>query len=370
MQAWDAADEYLLRRLAELEAAHSFSPRRILLFGDAFGALGCALADRNPCSWSDSHLAHLALQHNLARNGLPADSVSFVPGDQDPDPGPDGAFDLVLLKYPKALAWWEDALRRLRPRLREGSVILAGGMIRHTPRRVTELMQEILGPTETSLGWRKARLAQARFDPDKALRRPRPVVEYEVPGFELVLGSAANSFSRGALDAGAGLLLQALPEVLSRIPLESDEELAAADLGCGNGVLALALARRCPRARVLAVDESHQAVACARDNAGRAGLLAGPQGPGVEPAVADGLADQPPSSLDLVVCNPPFHQGRSEGDQIAWGMFRQANRALKPGGQLLVVGNRHLGYHVKLGRLFGRCETVASDRRFVVLLAR
>lgn len=362
LRAWDAADEYLLRRLEELEAAQPSLRQRILIFGDAFGALGCALAERCPVSWNDSHLARLALDHNLQRNGLPPGAVRFVPGDRDPGPEDGAPFDAVLMKYPRSLAWWEDALRRLRPLVHAGTVILGGGMIRHTPRRIHELMQEILGPTETSLGWRKARLAQSRFEPDRALRRPRPGVEYEVPGFELVLGSAANSFSRGTLDAGAELLLQALPT--------RQEALAAADLGCGNGVLALALARRCPRARILAVDESYQAVACARANAVRAGLVARDGEPGVVAVVGDGLAGCPDASLDLVICNPPFHQGRAEGDQIAWGMFRQAQCALKSGGELLVVGNRHLGYHVKLARLFDRCETVASDRRFVVLRAR
>jgi 16S rRNA G1207 methylase RsmC len=50
-------------------------------------------------------------------------------------------------------------------------------------------------------------------------------------------------------------------------------------------------------------------------------------------------------------------------------MMNQARRALAPGGELRVVGNRHLGYHSKLGRLFGRCRPVAADRRFVVLSA-
>lgn len=358
LRAWDAADEYLLRRLEELEAAPSFAPDRILLFEDAFGALGCALADRRPVSWSDSLLSRRALEHNLERNGLAPDAVEFVPGDLDPA----GPFDLVLMKYPKSLAWWEDALRRLRPLLTGQSLVLGGGMIKHTPRRVPELLQEILGPTRTSLGWRKARLAEARLDPERALRRPRPDLEYEVPGFDLVLGSAANSFSRGSLDAGAQLLLQFIPT--------AREPLAAADLGCGNGVLALALARRCPRARILAVDESYQAVACARANAERAGLLASDEGPGVEVRVGDGLTGLQAASLDLVLCNPPFHQGRAEGDQIAGEMFSQARQALRPGGRLLVVGNRHLGYHRALERLFDASEVLTADPRFVVLSAR
>jgi tRNA1(Val) A37 N6-methylase TrmN6 len=73
------------------------------------------------------------------------------------------------------------------------------------------------------------------------------------------------------------------------------------------------------------------------------------------------------ASADLVLCNPPFHQQRAVGDQIAQRMFRQARDVLRPDGELWVIGNRHLGYHVALKRLFGRVELVASNAKFVVL---
>jgi 16S rRNA (guanine1207-N2)-methyltransferase len=50
-------------------------------------------------------------------------------------------------------------------------------------------------------------------------------------------------------------------------------------------------------------------------------------------------------------------------------MFTGAHRALRPGGELWVVGNRHLGYHLKLRRLFGGCEVVAGHPKFVLLRA-
>ena len=81
----------------------------------------------------------------------------------------------------------------------------------------------------------------------------------------------------------------------------------------------------------------------------------------------DSLTSEPSRSLNLIVCNPPFHQNQAVGDQIAWRMFTQARRVLDTGGELLIVGNRHLGYHVKLKRLFGNCRVVDSDKKFVVL---
>ncbi len=73
--------------------------------------------------------------------------------------------------------------------------------------------------------------------------------------------------------------------------------------------------------------------------------------------------------LDLVVCNPPFHEGQAIGDHIAWRMFKQSYDRLQPDGQLWVVGNKHLQYHAKLKRLFGNSRQIHSDNKFVVYAA-
>ena len=39
-------------------------------------------------------------------------------------------------------------------------------------------------------------------------------------------------------------------------------------------------------------------------------------------------------------------------------------------GALYIVGNRHLGYHSKLARLFRGVEQVAATPKFVILKAR
>ena len=138
-----------------------------------------------------------------------------------------------------------------------------------------------------------------------------------------------------------------------------------ADLGCGNGVLAIASALQNPEAHYTLVDESYMAVQSAAEN-WRAAL-------GEREMIVragDGLAGQEPQSLDVVLCNPPFHQQQVVGDFLAWRMFQQAREALVVGGALYIVGNRHLGYHSKLARLFRGVEQVAANPKFVILKAR
>lgn len=352
LRAWDAADAYILRYLAEQE--ESAPPGGTLLINDTFGALGVALHDRAPVSWGDSFLGRQALRYNLCENRLAADAATFVPSHRVPD----GSYALVLIKLPKSLALFEDQLLQLRQVLAPDAQVVTGGMIKHTPSRAYRLLAEIIGPTTTSQGWKKARLAHSRCEPKSDLAADLAPATFRLPGTEITLCSLANVFSREKPDVGTRLLLDHLPQTTG--------ELAAVDLGCGNGILAVALALACPRAEILGVDESYQAVTSAQMNAEALGTA----GRRLRFCVSDGLADEPAESRDLVVCNPPFHQGQTTGDLPAWTLFREAHRVLRPGGEMRVVGNRHLGYHAKLKRLYGRVELVASDAKFVVLSAR
>jgi 16S rRNA (guanine1207-N2)-methyltransferase len=56
-------------------------------------------------------------------------------------------------------------------------------------------------------------------------------------------------------------------------------------------------------------------------------------------------------------------------DDIAWQMFVDAKKMLRPGGELRVVANRHLDYPDKLKRLFGGCQVIANNPKFIVLSA-
>ncbi|MGB8973250.1 MAG: methyltransferase [Pseudomonas capeferrum] len=350
LQAFDAADEYLLAHLHEQAPDASC---RVLVLNDSFGALAASLAGQLAVTSSgDSHLAHLALEKNLARNGKPFDSVPFVPA-SEPWQGP---FDRVLVRVPKTLALLEEQLIRLQGHLAPGAQVIAGAMIKHLPRAAGELMEKYIGPVQASLAQKKARLLTASVTDRPAARSPYPSrYQLETPALELL--NHANVFCRDGLDIGTRAFLPHLPRNLGQARV--------ADLGCGNGVLAIGSALANPEAHYTLVDESYMAVQSAREN-WQAAL-------GERPALmlaADGLAGVEKQSLDVVLCNPPFHQQQVVGDFLAWRMFQQAREALVVGGALYIVGNRHLGYHSKLARLFRGVEQVAATPKFVILKAR
>ncbi|MET8111256.1 methyltransferase [Streptomyces prasinus] len=357
LRAWDASDEYLLGHLDREEVPLDGT---VVVVGDRWGALVTALAAYRPTQITDSWLGQEATRANLARAGVEPGTVPLL---TTQDPPPD-RIDVLLVRVPKSLALLEDQLLRLAPSVHAGTVVVGTGMVKEIHTSTLNLFERIIGPTRTSLAEKKARLILCT--PDPALARPATSwpYSYRLPdGIGAVSGRTvvnhAGVFCADRLDIGTRFFLRHLPG-----PPPDRPGPRVVDLGCGNGVVGTAVALADPRAEVLFVDESFQAVASARATY-RANEVPGH----AEFRVGDGLTGVPDSSVDLVLNNPPFHSHHATGDATAWRMFTGALRALRPGGELRVVGNRHLGYHVKLRRLFGNSEVVASDRKFVVLRA-
>ncbi|MFD6476654.1 methyltransferase [Streptomyces anulatus] len=357
-RAWDAADEYLLRQLTDPETGPVDLSGTVAVVGDRWGALATALAAHRPVQISDSYLARRATLANLARNGLDQDAVRLLSSRDTP---PD-RIDVLIVRVPKSLAFLEDQLHRIAPAVHAGTVVIGTGMVKEIHTSTLKLFERIIGPTRTSLAVRKARLIFCT--PDPALpRTPSPwPYRYELPAdvgpvAGLTTVNHAGIFCAERLDIGTRFFLKHLPSRGGAVRV--------VDLGCGNGVLGLSAAVSNPEAHLTFVDESYGAVASAEETF-RAGAPAGAK---ADFLVGDGLDGLDPGSVDLVLNNPPFHSHMATTDATARTMFTGARTALRQGGELWVVGNRHLSYHTHLRRIFGNCTTVAGDPKFVVLRA-
>ena len=152
---------------------------------------------------------------------------------------------------------------------------------------------------------------------------------------ELGLWTQPGVFSWDRIDPGTALLL-------SRLPAQAG---AGADLGCGLGVLAHGVLASPAVTRLTLIDIDRRAVECARRNVNE---------PRAEVVWADvrlgaaGLKD-----LDFVVMNPPFHDGGAEDRALGAAFISAAAQALRSGGKLLMVANRHLPYEAALRDSFG-----------------
>ena len=181
----------------------------------------------------------------------------------------------------------------------------------------------------------------------------RPVsCEYEYRGIRMRFETDAGVFSRGEVDTGTRLLLEALPEQMSGDVL---------DLGCGWGVIGISVSRKWPDTRVWMADVNLRALELSWKNAEANGAR-------VTCLESDGMAGLMDRKFDAVITNPPIRAGK----QVIYQMFADAAKCLKPGGALYLVIRKQQGAEscVKyLQTLFENVEKLDRSGGFWVLRA-
>jgi 16S rRNA (guanine1207-N2)-methyltransferase len=168
--------------------------------------------------------------------------------------------------------------------------------------------------------------------------------------------SRPGVFAWDRIDVASQLLAWHLPPDLAG---------RAADLGAGFGYLSVELLQRCAGISALDVYEGERrALELARMN-----LSALPTPDVIRYCWQDvtaGLND----SYDVIVCNPPFHtHARADRPDIGRRFIAAAAQALRPGGRLWLVANRHLPYEQALGAGFERVRIVTQQQGFKIVEA-
>jgi len=364
LQAWDATDEYLLSYFDEhfVEPATAPKPLNVLVFNDNFGALACNLTDHNVSVVTDSFLAQKGIELNIENNHLDEERVNTL---TSLAPLPE-KIDVILYRIPKSKTLLIEQLHRISEHFKQTDIVhippfIASAKAKEIHTATLKEFEKNLGTTTTSLAVKKSRLVFSTINQGKLGGPVNPnslCATWPLENTTFNIANLANVFAREKLDLGARLFLKHLPAF--------KEEQKVIDLGCGNGVLGLMALSQGHKLNLVFRDESFMAIESAKMNVSE----------NVNAALAhatfsagDCLSGESENSADIILCNPPFHQQHATTDHIAWQMFNESFKVLKKGGELRIVGNRQLGYHVKLKRIFGNCKTIASDQKFVILSA-
>jgi len=162
------------------------------------------------------------------------------------------------------------------------------------------------------------------FTADPAAPFQRAAVRAEVWGHRLALTSGSGVFAQGRLDIGTSVLFRE-----TEPPAGGSTFL---DLGCGYGVVALALATAREDARVWAVDVNQRALALTRENAASLG---------VADRVRVAEPDAVPQDLrfDEIWSNPPIRIGKPALHAVLLTWLPR----LQPGGRAVLVVGKNLG---------------------------
>lgn len=394
--------EYIIgRRLRELDvsgrdAAGAFIdaentadvPHRIIVVDDAKGiqtALLCPLAE-------------VAVHHDRIDESRAAASIADVP--EIPDLGQtESAHSAAgraasavegnpetwaVINAPKATSALAESIAALQPHV---SAIIVIGRSDSMSRAVNKELARGFGRVDVSPGVGKHRMiigSRPLSAPSLPSFPKRGVITHPRVG-DLEVRAHGACFSGVRSDEGSTLLLDALIETLpgsatAANPIAAGDDGTAADsaavskpesildLGCGNGWLLTAAMRATGALRGTGVDVSKAAVASARATAEANGV-------DVDIVLGD-AADHEDSDVaalgefDLIVLNPPFHQGTTIETDTAEALMATAASHLAPGGQVITVFNTHLRYRDRLEGIIGPSEQLARNKKFTVISSR
>ncbi|MEQ1732013.1 MAG: methyltransferase, partial [Vicinamibacterales bacterium] len=215
-------------------------------------------------------------------------------------------------------------------------------------------LEERIGPIEFSDAARHCVMYEAR----STELRPEVHLEAWEKRFHVPAGNGGvdvvtlpGVFSHGRLDEGTAFLLPHLPSKISG---------AVLDFGCGSGVIGAAIKSLHPGCEVSLVDSNAFAVLAAERTFSVNGLAAR------EIRAVDSIDDVGDQTFDLIVSNPPFHQGIGTDYNVVGRFLQSCEHRLNSGGLLLMVANRFLPYERMIPKAM-QMSLVAENAKYKVL---
>jgi 16S rRNA G1207 methylase RsmC len=264
-------------------------------------------------------------------------------------------FDQALIHVPRGRERQRELLDLSLTALREdGRLVFAGAR--------NEGIKSVLGETRDRFG--QAGIVARKGGYHAGLAR-RPEGHFEMPELTFErnairvddipteLWVCSGVFAPGRLDSGTANLIAGMKTL---------PDTRVLDLGCGTGLAGLAAARR--GAKVVWTDVSARAVLSTRKTV-EANIATDP-----ETHLCHGANALDNRTIDTVITNPPFHQGHDISYEVSRLFVREADRVLRPGGDIYLVANNFVPYPQWLRKHFIDVTVVREDARFKVYRGR
>ena len=268
-------------------------------------------------------------------------------------PEPEGReYSSIALRLPKSRHALRMTLHLLAGRLKEGGALTLAGANDEGAKSCGKTLREVFREVETVDTRRHCRVWQARL-PQPGLRTAlddwAERFEADSPVGKLAWWSYPGCFAHGRLDAGSLELMKHLPA--------THEPWRVLDFACGPGALSLAVRGQSPQVSLTLCDADAWAV-----RAARRGL------PDAEVVCHDGLPTGERRQYDLIMSNPPLHQGVGSSHHVLERFLTAVPDWLAPKGRLLLVTQKSvpIGRYLALGSL----NVVAEGKGFRVWAAQ
>ncbi len=171
----------------------------------------------------------------------------------------------------------------------------------------------------------------------------------------ITIHSKPGLFGWNKIDQGSEFLIHTLPDLLNSLPRPPASLL---DLGCGYGYLTLMTGHLPLEQRVL-TDNNAAALGAAHRNCELNHISA--------QVIAADAGDQIRQMFDLILCNPPFHQGFSVDGDLTDKFLCSAKRLLARQGTAVFVVNQFISLEKKAREHFSSVKTLSHNGSFKVV---
>ena len=240
---------------------------------------------------------------------------------------PAGPFAAATLRLPKAKDELDMAVHAAASVLEIGAPLWVYGANDEGAGSAGRVIEPLMGLARTVGSGGRCRVLEAvrQVDgpsPRGTLDEWRRSTSLEFPGGPREWISYPGIFAHGRLDPGTLALLEAL----RTFPLAGRRVL---DFACGSGVIGAFLSALEPTAQVDLLDVDAVALAAAGENVSGARLIP-----------SDGFDTLARERYDLIVSNPPYHEGKAETGSVLERLIRGAPDYLVTGGSLVLVTQR------------------------------
>lgn len=343
LQAWSAADEYLLDLVHFLGLFETLDLRKqtLAIFNDRFGFLTCHFHQFSPTIILNYKSQEKAIFQNLESNDLKFSELNFItPLESLPE-----QLDVAILKIPKSLDLFRMQLFQLSKSLKDEGVVLVSFMTKYFTPQMLSIANEFFEKVEQSKARKKARYL--------ILENKKPAKEvstlHSIEFQQYIYKQYFGVFSAKNIDYASQFFIEHLKLK------EGDQRVL--DLASGNGVLSKAIQLQNPSCEIHLMDDSFLAIESSKLNLSSENTFF---------HFSDSMEIFEDDYFDLVISNPPFHFEHETNIEVAVQLFYEVKRCLKNGGRFELVASRHLNFKTHLIKIFHEVNIVSENNKFVI----